>query len=349
MLDIRADLAPAVRDEDDRLSRAARLKAERDAGRQVRLRRALQIAGGVLGIVVVVAVVLALTGNGPSTERRSSPTSTAAATGANLADPGAVSAFLGAAGSDIAAVTTYDYRHLDDALSAGLAVTTGQYRAAFRTALTGDLARTATAEHVIHTFEQLDVGIGTINAAGTVAKVLVFGRQRITDDRTGPETQVVPVTLCATIRRDGNRYRISDLVEGADPGLPPGGPDLPVAAAAARAEVVSVLSRRRAEFAADLRRALDGATNPLREQLSRAAERARNAMVKGKYDTTGTVTALAVMRADAETVTLIVAANESRRVDGSEPAVTHRRYEVIVTRTLDGWAASRISSVDGGY
>jgi hypothetical protein len=335
---------------DAQLSRAERRRAEKDAGRRQTLRLGLQIAGALLAVIVVVAVVLAVTsGGGAGHKPPATATKTPAATGANLADPGRAVTFLGAAASDVAAVTTYDYRKLDDALNAGLPVTVGAYREAYRTALTGDLARTATAEHVVHTFELLDIGIGQMNASGTVAKVLVFGRQRINDDRTGPNTQVSPITLTVTIRRDGSRYRISDLVEGMDAGLPPGGPDLAVAAAAGRDEVVNLLSYRRADFDTDVQRAVSGATSPLREQITKDAPATKQAMIKGKYDTTGTVTASAVVRADAETVTFLVAADAGRLVDGTTaPTVSQQRYEVTVTRTLDGWAVSRVSSVDGG-
>lgn len=338
-------------DSEAKLSRAARRRAEKDAGRRETLRLGLQISGALLAVIVVGAVVLALTsgGGGSPRKRATTPTHAPAVTGANLADPGRAVTFLGAAAADIAAVTTYDYRHLDDALNAGLPVTVGAYREAYRTALTGDLARTATAEHVVHNFELLDIGIGQMNASGTVAKVLAFGRQRVNDDRTGPNTKVSPITLCVTIRRDGSRYRISDLVEGVDAGLPPGGPDLAVAAAAGRDEIVNLLSYRRADFDSDLQRAVTGATSPLREQITKDAAATKQAMIKGKYDTTGTVTASAVVRADADTVTFLVAADAGRLVDGTTaPTVSQQRYEVTVTRTLDGWATSRVSSVDGG-
>jgi hypothetical protein len=327
-------------------SRAQRLRAERNA-RRVRLQRALQIAGGALAIVIVIAVVLALTSGGGGNAAHTPPTRpTATASAANLAFPVAATAFLGSAASDIAAVTTYDYRRLDDALNAGLDVTTGTYHEQYRLALTGDLARTATAEHVVHTFEVLDVGLGTMTAAQ--AKVLIFGRERVTDDTTGPDGRVTPITLTATIKRIGNRYLISQLAQDGDPGLPPGGPDLAVAVAAARTEVVSTLSYQRADFSDDLRKALDGATSPLREQLQSAAPDVRAAMTAGNYDSTGTVTATAVVRADADTVTLMIAAEESRAVDGaSQPTVIQHRYEVTVTHTETGWAASGISSVDG--
>jgi len=328
-------------------SRAQRLRAERKA-RKVRLQRVLQIAGGALAVVVVVSVVLAVTSGGGGPAHSSSPAPRPSASGANLQYPLAATAFLGSAASDLAAITTYDYRHLDDALSAGLAVTTGKYHEQYQLALTGDLARTATAEHVVHTFEVLDVGIGAMTPNGAQAKVLVFGRERVTDDTTGPDGRVTPITLTATINRIGNRYLVSALAQSVDPGLPPGGPDLVVAVDAARTEVVNTLSYRRSDFPGDLQHALDGATSPLREQLQSDAPNVRDAMIAGKYDTTGTVTATAVVRADPDTVTLLIAADESHTVDDvSDPTVISHRYEVTVTRTESGWLASRISSVDG--
>jgi hypothetical protein len=81
-------------------------------------------------------------------------------------------------------------------------------------------------------------------------------------------------------------------------------------------------------------------------QSDSAATRA--AMEDGKYDTSGTVNATAVVRADADTVSLLIVADESRAVDGAtEPTVVNHRYEVTVTRTPTGWAASRVASVDG--
>jgi hypothetical protein len=314
------------------------------------MRTALQIVAALLvlgGIATFVVVTVSDDDSNPKHPRATrSPTLTA--TGANFLDPNLVTGFLGGAASDIAAVTTYDYRSLDDALNAGLAITTGAYRRAYQAALTGPLGNTATEMHVIHTFEPLGYAIGEINASGTRAKILVFGRQRVIDDTTGPEAAVSPVTLCATIRRDGNRYLISDLVEGANAGLPPGGPDLPIAAEAARSEVINLLSYQRILFDADLQRALAGATSPLREQIQKNAAETRTAMLKGKYDLSGMVTAIGVVRADADTVTMLIAADSSRLADGeTSPSVTQERYEVTVTRTIDGWAASRIASVDG--
>ena len=101
-------------------------------------------------------------------------------------------------------MTSYDYRHLDDALSVGLSVTTGAYRTAYQQALTGPVADDARQHHVVQSFQELAAGIGEIDASGTQAKVLVFGLQTRTDDTTsGPHRTVV--TLTATIQRSGTR------------------------------------------------------------------------------------------------------------------------------------------------
>lgn len=266
--------------------------------------------------------------------------------GASLADPATATAYLAGAASDVAAVTSYDYRDLDDALTAGLAVTTGKYRAAYRAALTGELGDTARRTHAVHTFQTLALGIGEMSAH--TAQVLVFGDQTVTDSSTGPNAATTPVTLRATIVRSGEKYLISDLVEGANAGLPPGGPELRVAAEAGRAEVINLLSYRRSQFEADLRQALSGATGALRSEIQANSADTRAAMVKGNYDLSGTVTAVAVERANRDTLTMLVAAAESRLVDGRTPEVTAMRYEVTVIRAGSGWAVSQIAPVGGG-
>jgi hypothetical protein len=325
--------------------------SERRATLRRRVPHALAWASVATGVVLFVVVFNpndATTTPPKAAAHTTKPRPVVTANGANLADPDLVSAFLGGAASDIAAVTSYDYRSLDDALNAGLAVTTGAYRTAYQEALTGDLARTALQQHVVHTFDLLDLGIGEINAAGTQAKVLVFGRQNVTDDSSGAQPLVSPVTLCATIRKQGDQFLISDLVEGASAGIPPGGPDLRIAAEAGRSEVVNLLSYRRANFELDLARALAGATAPLSDDIQSNAASTQAAMIKGNYDLSATVTAIAVQRADAGSVTLLVAVDANRVPDGSgEPVLTHPRYKVTVSRTLQGWAASRITPVDG--
>lgn len=79
-----------------------------------------------------------------------------------------------------------------------------------------------------------------MSANGSAAKVLVFGDEQIREDSTHGGTRTSPVVLCATVRRNGDAYLISDLIENASAGLPPGGPQLPAAAEAARAAVNTV-------------------------------------------------------------------------------------------------------------
>jgi hypothetical protein len=296
----------------------------------------------------VVVTVLVLRRSDKPSAHRPRPTPTPTIAGAALAQPDVATSFIAGAASDIAAVTSYDYRSLDDALQAGSAVTTGAYRRAYRAALTGTLAETALRDHVVHTFETLELGVGTMNPAGTEAKILVFGRERVTDASTTGDSQVTPVTLCATVQRTGNRYLVSDLVQNASAGLPPGGRDLPVAAEAGRSEVVNLLSYRRADFDADVARAVAGATSPLREQIQGNASETGAAMRKGTYDLSGTVTAVAVERASGDSVVMLVAAQSTRVVDGAPAAsTTSVRYVVTVARTDVGWAVSQVRSVDG--
>lgn len=302
-------------------------------------------------LAAAVAAVLVITlGSGGGDKPAPSSTHRAAAPGARLDNPDLATAFLAGAASDIVAVTTYDYRSLDEALQAGLSVTTGRYRTAYEQALTGPLAATARSRHVVHEFAVLKLGIGQLNAAGTEAKVLIFGQQQVTDDSTHGKQVSSPVTLVATIERTGPQYLISDLAQGANPGLPPGSRDLTVAADSAATEVVNMLSYRRAAFAADLQRALSGATGALHTQLQQAAAATRATMKKGGFDLSGTVTAVAVEQAQGDTATMLVAATVNRQATaGGAARSTPVRYEITMNRTAGGtWLASQANVVDAG-
>jgi hypothetical protein len=301
-----------------------------------------------LGVAVLAggaSVVVALIGKdspkaAPTAGSSAGPT---AASGAVLADPDGATAFLAGATSDIGAVTSYDYRHLDDALSAGLGVTTGAYRASFRSALTGANAAAARTDHVVHQFEVLDLGIGSTNASGTRAEVLIFGRQTSTD-AAHPRSQTSIISLRATMVRQGARYLIADLQQDADAGTPAGSPQLARAVEAGRAEVVNALTYTRSQFDADLRRAQAGAVDPLRAELGREAPTTRKAMAGGGYDLTGVVVASAVKSAAGTSVTMLVAA-ESSRIGASGSQVTPVRYEVTATLTGGRWLVSRIEAL----
>jgi hypothetical protein len=232
--------------------------ARRRAQRRVRIRRWLAVVGVIAAVVGVTLFVVAATRHEHTSRPRAVPaaktrSSDVAATrsvsgaapkvsGATLVSPGLAQRFLAGASSDLAAVTGYDYRRLDDTLSVGLSVTTGAYRAAYRAALTGPVAAEARKQHVVQTFRQLAAGIGEIDADGRHAKVLVFGLQTRRDDSTHGKPSSAPVTLTATIERDGDSYLISGLdTDGANAGLPPGSADLTYAAEAGRVEVARSL------------------------------------------------------------------------------------------------------------
>jgi hypothetical protein len=333
-----------------RTTRAERLRVERRARRRTRSRRAFlaaAIAAAVAAGVATLVVVRAGGGSAAPTPAPSTPAS--AGSGAQLAQPDAATAYLAGAVSDIAAVTSYDYRTLDEALSNGLAVTTGAYRDAYRIAMTGELATSARRNHTVQTFDVLRVGIGSMTADGNEAKVLVFGEEHVTGDTAPATPGAVPVTLCATIRRDGSSYLIGDLVEGANAGLPQGSTEPAVAAESGRQEVVNLLSYRRSDFALDYARALAGATGALQREIVLDGPRTKSSITQGRYDLRGTVTAVAVERAAGDRVTLLVAATGTRvDDDGHERPATDARYEVTVEKVSDAWLAGAITPVAGG-
>jgi len=333
------------------VSRAARRKAAKRADVQARLRRLRLIV--IVGLVVAVAagaasVLIAFTGDdggGTASSRRTgASTSPAAAAGAVLTDADQTTAFLGAATADVGAVTTYDYRRLDDALQAGLGVTTGAYRTAFQRAMTGAAAEATKAQQVVRQFQVLELGIGQINSDRTQAKVLIFGRQ-LSSDKAHPQPQPSMVTLCATIVRQGtDRYLISALEQDGEAGVPPGSPELGRAVEAARAEVVNALTFTRNQFDTDQRRALAGATDPLRSQLAKQAPATKQAMDKGNYDLTGVVVSSAVTTAAGSSVQLMVAADSTRAGPGGSD-VTAIRYEVVVNEVDGSWLVSQLRAL----
>ena len=298
-------------------------------------------------VVAVVALVLVLrnTGSSGSKAGKANIDQTAAA----LTDQPTANAFVAGATSDIAAVTSYDYRSLDSALFAGSSVATGEFRRSFRAALSGPLGDQAKKLHRVQTFDQAVAGIGRISGDAKTATVLVFGTQTVTDDNTAQKPRAIPVTLVATVERTGDRYLISRLSSGGNPGLPPGTRALDQAAEAARETVVDVLTLRHDHIAADIAAVLGGTADPLRNQLSAQTAKTRTSVTKGGYDLTGTVTAVAVEQASGDTAVLLVAATGTRTDPGKQPrVVTDGRYEATVTRVGSRWLTSTLTTVQVG-
>lgn len=299
----------------------------------------MQIAALGVAAVAVIAVVFFLRDDGTA------PAKTSAGGVARIEQPDRATAYLAASVPNIAAVTSYDYRRLDDALSAGLSVTTGAYQRSYRQALTGQLRSTALKEHVVQTFEQLRIGIGAIADRGATATVLVFGTERRTST-AGSSAE--DVTLSATIAHRGSRYLISDLVQDANAGLPPGSPGLRAAAEAGRSEVINVNSYRRSNFDADYRRALAGAGGPLRTRLQASAAGTKAALRTGNYDLSGAVTSIAVESAAPTSVVLLIAATGLRVApDGTRTSVSDVRFEVTVHLTSGTWLTMQVTPVRG--
>lgn len=353
-----------MRPDATRPSRVARRAAERKAERRrTRDRRrvvaalvaAMLVGGGVAVFVVAArrhpARAAAERSSNVAVQSTSAPASSTqsrpALQGAYLTDPDQATSFLAGATSDLAAVTSYDYRHLDDALSVGLAVSTGAFKASYQAALTGPVAVDAKQQHVVQSFQLINAGIGSVSSDGSEAKVLVFGVQARTDDATHGQPRMSLVTLTATIDKLGAAYLVSALdTDGTNAGLPPGSVDLAYAAEAGRAEVVNVLSYQRGDFAADEQRALDGATGALATQIRSTATSTRTAMQHGHYDLSGAVTAIAVERAQGATATLLVAATAYQVDDqGMQDEGDEQRYEVTVVQQQGRWVASAITPV----
>jgi hypothetical protein len=301
------------------------------------------LAVAVIGVVAAIVLLVVWPGGGSGPASSSAQAGSSAASAAKLDNSSTVSGYLSATSADVQTVTTFDYRRLADALNAGLAVTTGAYRTAFRAALTGTGAQNRISGHVVQSFEPLRSGLGAVTDGGKRAKVLVFGVQH---NASTSGTTTALTTLTATVRRQGNRYLISALDEDANAGVPPGSNGLRAAAEAARSEVTNALSFRRASFDADERRALTGATGELRAQLGLHASATRASMVKGGYDLSGAVTALAVETVTPSRVTMLVAASGLRVGAGnSQTLVLDARYEVVVVRNGSAWLVTSIGPV----
>ncbi len=288
----------------------------------------------VLGIVAAVVLLIVGPGTGNADPDAAAP--------ARLDRPGDVRSYVAAAGPAVVAVSSYDYRDLPGALAAGLPLTGGAYQRAYRAALTGAGAARARRERAAQSLDLLRVGVGALEHGGSGATLLVFGVEHASGT-SGATARTV--TLTATMQRQGERYLLTGLAEGRNAGLPAGSKGLRQAAEAARSEIVALLTFRRAHFADDEQRALDGATAGLRDQLARRAADTRNGLRAGHYDLTGAVTAVAVGSVAASSVSVLVAATGERIGAGGTPtAQTDGRYVVTAVRTADGWLISQITA-----
>jgi len=231
---------PAEPEPADDLKPAARGRARRLLTAGFALVSVLLIAAG------VVVFVLARRHDDRAPAATPTPSGTPATVvdvRARLTDPDSAQAYVSAAVTEVVAVTESDYRRLDATLSAGLSVTTDPFRSKFEQALTGTGAAQRRAAHQVTSLDVLAAGIGRTSANGNQADVLVFGRLRQSGADIAAADRSVVIGLRLTLVRRGHQYLISDLVQGANAGLPPGTTGLQSAAEAAREGVLSMLSK----------------------------------------------------------------------------------------------------------
>ncbi len=306
-------------------------------------RGAVLLAAGVLvTALAVTAAVLVLTRDRGGSAA-GTPSGTASG-GVNAGAPAAAQAFVAGATADITAVTAYDYRSLDIALQDGLAVTTGAYRDAYRAAITGELASRARQERIVQTFRQTAAGIGTMSADLRTAKVLVFGVQSVRRGDADPED--TPISLTATMQRQGDRYLISQLESGTNAGVPGGNAQLAEAAETVRRQVLAMLTLRRSSLSADYDAALADTVNPLRASLATSLQRTRATVAKSDYDLSGRVTAVAIESAGGNRVVVLVAASGYRVNGGSGTLDSDLRLRVTAVYTGGAWRVADSQSAD---
>lgn len=275
--------------------------------------------------------------------------STANATAAAFAEPATVSAVLSAARSAVPVVDSYDYRHLEDALAAGLRVSTGEFRNSYRQAMTGPVAAVAPGSKVAQTCVVRNAGIASLDAGGTRGAVVVFAQLSTTDTSTGSTPRLAEVALGLTMTKVAGRWLISAMSDldsvVAPPAVPPGTPALVAAAQAGAQEMLELLSYRRASFDADFRRALTGMTPNLAAQQAGKKRQIHDSMSAGGYDLAGRLGAVAVERAEGGAVSLLVISQGDRVSAGTHTPATFALLEVGMTRPDGRWLVNRISAV----
>jgi hypothetical protein len=281
--------------------------------------------------------------------RASSATPTVApkaCAGACFTDPSQVSTILAAAQADTARVNSYDYRTLDQDRAAGLAVTTGEFRRSYRSAMSTVVSQAAKV-HATQTAQSNQAGVQAISNAGTRATVIVVG-QLVQANTSSGSPRTTPFTASVTLDLIGQHWLISSLHiggDGADTTSLPGSSALKQAAAAGAAELHHILTFSRANFASDFQAALVGATDPLRSDLAKNEARTRAALTSGHFDLTGQVTGVAVVSADDTTVKLLLIA-ESRHTGGNAPSVSSEQREVVTMKHVGGsWLAADLASI----
>jgi hypothetical protein len=116
---------------------------------------------------------------------------------------------------------------------------------------------------------------------------------------------------------------------------------------AAATEMLNLVSFRRAHFAQDFQRALDGVTGSLRSDVQKNKKDTLDAMTKGKFDLTGKVTHKAlesrVTSSKGSGYTVLVTVEGYRSTSPDIPV--QQNLSVTVIRQRDRWVASDVQNV----
>ena len=356
-------------------------RSARTAARRRRGQRRFRIAAGAAMLLVGVLGALALTVTGRGAHRAqggvppaSDPagvgatstaavqastlsqtlltSSTPAATtgdglGAVFSDPVTVALVQAAARSDVQTIDSYDYRHLDGALAAGSAVSTGTFRDTYQHAISTSVRDAATAAHTVQSCTVQRVGVVSVQSP-TAVQVLVFARLDVTDVESPTAPRSRAVTLGATLQLAGGAWLISDMsdVAAAAPTalVPPGSPDLVAATQTGVNAALDLLSYRRADFDADFARSWAALSDELAAQQRAQEQSIRTELTTGGYDVVSSVSGAAVESAQVDLVTLLVAVHTTHvSTAGAQTSVPDTRFEATLTRSPAGaWQVSSL-------
>jgi len=268
---------------------------------------------------------------------------------AAFSNPDIVTAVMAAAKTGVETVDSYDYHDLNGAIAAGLAVTTGQFQASYRSAMTGAVATAApTALTVQHCVVE-KVGITSVSNDLSRASVLIFGRLQTTDSTTGATPRITQITLGVTLDDVGGSWLISavnDFSTAAGPAQPPGTRALFDAAIAGAQEVVNLLTFSRANYDSDFGRALAGLTGPLLTEQQSQRDSIQSAMVAAKSDYVGEIRCIGIESASADSVIMLVAATSSSINDAGVRSVQSLpKLEIGIARINGTWLVNQFQAV----
>jgi len=118
------------------------------------------------------------------------------------------------------------------------------------------------------------------------------------------------------------------------------------ALAAGRQMIVNLDSISASTIDRDLKRVLDGSTGKFKEQFDRAKEQLKTLVVQRKTVSTGKVLSAGVVRADAESATLLVAADRTvKDTTSPEGQVAHDRWKVEMEKRGGKWLVAELEPV----